>query len=41
MPLITENFGLIPSTSEEANKEENKALVLTDGEYKKLQDGFG
>lgn len=40
MPLITENFGLIPSTSEEANKEENKALVLTDGEYKKLQDGF-
>jgi alkaline phosphatase len=40
MPVITENFGLIAPNSEASKNESKKALVLTDGEYKKLQNAF-
>lgn len=38
MKVITENFGLLPPTA--AASEENKAMILTNAEYKKLQDAF-
>ncbi|MHC1772772.1 MAG: alkaline phosphatase [Flexilinea sp.] len=36
MTVITKNFGLLPPTGEESEN----PLVMTEGEYKKLQDGF-
>lgn len=36
MPVITENFGLLPP---DKNNSDNP-LVMTEGEYKKLKDGF-
>lgn len=40
MPIIKENFGLIAPTDAEAKVKENASFVLTEYEYKKLQDGF-
>lgn len=36
MPVITENFGLLPPTGTESDN----PMFMTEGEYKKLQDGF-
>ena len=38
LPIIKENFGLVTSKDKEAAK--NPALVLTDYEYKKLENAF-
>lgn len=40
LPIIKENFGLIAPGDPEAAVEANKPLVLTEFEFKKLQDGF-
>lgn len=40
MPVITENFGLIAPTDAAAKDESKKAFVLTDYEYKKLENAF-
>lgn len=40
LPIIKENFGLIDATDPDALIAENKALVLSELEYKKLYDSF-
>lgn len=40
LPIIKENFGLMPSTDPDASQEENSLLVLTDYELNKLKAGF-
>ncbi len=40
LPIIKENFGLIPPSDEAAKDEANKAFVLTEYEYNKLKNGF-
>lgn len=40
LPVIKTNFGLIAPSDADAKIEANKALVLTDFEYKKLENAF-
>jgi alkaline phosphatase len=40
LPVIKENFGLIAPSDPDAAAEANKNFVLTEYEFKKLEDGF-
>ncbi|MCR8744774.1 alkaline phosphatase [Romboutsia lituseburensis] len=40
LPIIKENFGLITKDDKDVAKKDNKNLVVSDHEYKKLQDAF-
>lgn len=40
LPIIKENFGLITKDDKDGLKKDNKNLVISDYEYKKLQDAF-
>lgn len=40
LPVIKENFGVMTAKDKDASKPENKNLVLTDYEYKKLHNAF-
>lgn len=40
LPMIKEKFGLISKEDKDSSKEENKEMVLTDYEYKKLEKAF-
>lgn len=40
LPIIKDNFGLIPASAPEAQEEANKLWVLTDSELTKLQTAF-
>lgn len=40
LPLIKENFGLMPASDKDASQAENKNLVLTAYEYQKIEAAF-
>lgn len=40
LPMIKENFGLMTKDDKDASKEENEMLILSDYEYKKLEESF-
>lgn len=40
LPMIKENFGLMTKDDKDASKKENEMLILSDYEYKKIEESF-